>query len=132
MQFGKSKQDKRSSPFVLICASGKLGKQVEDFGYFPYVSQLRAVLSQDPRDDLKQSIWDVWVFLKYLHVDFNGTFPELFAILIPLVLTDGPNKLVNQVFFYLVSSNLEQSIHSPNVPVLVGSEVFTQVADFLH
>ena len=31
-----------------------------------------AVLAQNPRDDLHQSIRDVWILLKNLQVDFDG------------------------------------------------------------
>ena len=91
---------------MLKSAVAELGEQVEDDAHLGFWG-VRAVLTQDPRDDLHEGVGDVRILLEDLEIDLDGALAELLALLSPLVLTDGPNKFIGELLRDLVASNLE-------------------------
>lgn len=126
MQLGEGKQDGRPCSLVLEGAIGELSKQLKILTNL-FFGRIRAILAKDPGDDLHERIRDVRVLLQDLKVDLHGALPELFTLLGSFVLTDGPDELVGQILSDLITTNLEELIHIPHVPVLVGCEILAEI-----
>ena len=108
------------------CAIAELREEVEDGAHLGLWA-VGAILTQDPSNHLHKSIRNVGVLLEDFQVNLDCALSELFSLLGPLILTDRPDELVGQILSDLVASDLEETVHVANIPVLVRSELVSKV-----
>ena len=111
-------------------AIAELRQQVQDDPHLGF-RRISSILSKNPSNNLHERIWDVRVLLQDLKVDLDGALSELFTLFSTLILRNRPNEFVGQLLSDVVATSLKQFVHIANIPVLIGSEILTQVGDFI-
>ena len=106
VQLRQGKKNGCPRPLVLKRAIAELGQQVENRADFR-LRLVRAVLAENPGDDLHERIRNVRVLLQNLQVDLDRALPELFSLFSPFVLRNRPDELVCELLSDLITSNLE-------------------------
>jgi hypothetical protein len=109
MQFRHSYQYRGSCPFIFECAVGDLRYHIQNVLRFRLISLFRssAILSQDPCNNLHESVRYILVFFQDLSVNLNGAIAELLALFRIVILTDRRYELIGQVARNLIATDLE-------------------------
>ena len=125
MEFGQSKENGSSCSFLLKSAVRELREQVKDLANFCF-RLIGAIFSQNPSNDLHQSVRNVWVLFEDLEVDFDCALAEFLTLFSTFVFRDRKYESVCELLSDLISTDFEQLVHVSDVPVLIWSELISK------
>ena len=118
VQLRQGKKNGCPRPLVLKRAIAELRQQVQNRADLR-LWLVRAVLAQNPGDDLHERIRNVRILLQNFQVDLDRALAELLTLLGALILRDGPDELVCELLSNLITAYLEQLVHVAHVPILI-------------
>ena len=130
VQFCERLDDQGVGGRVFVSDVGLQTEFMNNLINFFLIRNIGTVLAHYPGNHLHERLWDVWILLKDLEINFDCAFAEFFSVLLLVVLPNTFDEFVGEVLSDKVAPELKNFVHRSNVPVLGRRELFSELINF--